>query len=235
MVWVIPVFFYKKVFQPLMVSNINNSTPCSASSDHNPSGPLQLLLTTPSFGQLSAHSLPCRGASCGTAPYPQTILALTHWCWLKEKKSRPLRQPEGGPGPEPAGVGGRASRGGEPINQPVTRSLLGPSPTPNRAWVGTAGSQKRKGRRQASLFCSNYRCEDGAHSFWGSFPQRGNPPSLTGGTSEHCQDRPPRWSWGKGAARVEFWSCICRFRQKTEIVSAVYKKERRQMEIMRRV
>lgn len=45
-------------------------------------------------------------------------------------------------------MGGRASRGGEAINQPVTGSSLGPSPTPYRALVPGPAAQRgpRKGR-----------------------------------------------------------------------------------------
>ena len=149
MIWVIPVFFYKTCSTNRWWSATSTNPPSAqAPLITTPVPPIQLLLTTPSFGQLSAHSLPCRGPSCGTAPYPRPNLALTHWCWLKEKKSRPLRQLEGGPGPEPAGVGGRACRGGEPIHQPVTRSSLGPSPTPYRASVRGPAAQRgpRKGR-----------------------------------------------------------------------------------------
>lgn len=60
----------------------------------------------------------------------QTPQAAGGWTWARACRS-----------------GQEGQQGREPINQPVTRSLLGPSPTPHQAWVpglsSTAGSQKR--------------------------------------------------------------------------------------------
>lgn len=94
--------------------------------------------------------LPPFPVSCSTTPNPTDLgpnsLVLT------QQKKQTLRQPNGGPGPEPAGVDRRAGRGGSP-----SVSL-----SPSLSWAPRGlgprlscmvGSQKE--RRWESLFCSN--------------------------------------------------------------------------------
>lgn len=134
-----------------------NQLPAQAPLTTTPVPPIQMLFTMPSFGQLNSYSLPCRGVSCSTPPYPQLIWALTHWCWFKEKQT-----------PQAAGgwTWARVCRSGQEGKQrrethqsachqvfadPLPHSLPGLGPMPSC----TVGSQRRKGRRQESLFCSS--------------------------------------------------------------------------------
>lgn len=170
------MFFYKKVFyQPLMVSNTNKSTLCSGSSDHNPSAP-HSAAPHHAFVWATKCSLPSlQGSLLRYCPLPPANLGPDSLVLTQRKEKQTPQAAGGWTWARACRSGWESQQGREPINQPVTRSLLGPFPTPYQAWVpgpsSTAGSQKRKGRRQASLFCSNYRCEDGAQSFWGSFPE----------------------------------------------------------------
>lgn len=205
-----------------MVSNITtNPPPCSASSDHNPSGPLQLLLTTPFLGATKCSPFPA-GEPPAVLPPPDDLgpdsLVLT------QRKAVP--DPSGSRrvdlGQSLQEWAGRASRGGNPsISLSPPGLCWAPSPTPNRAWVGTVGSQKGRGEDRHLYFVAiiDVKME---LIFLLNLPSEA--------THHHSQEE--RLSiartgchggWGRQAG-VEFWSCICRFRQKTEIVSLFIKK-----------
>lgn len=151
------MFFYKKVFyQPLMVSSINKSTLCSGSSDHSPSAP-HSAAPHHAFLWATKCSLPSlQGSVLRYFPLPPADLGPDSLV-LTQRKEEQTPQAAGGRSWARACRSGREGcRGGEPINQPVTRSSLGPSPTPYRASVPGPAAQRgpRKGRGEdRRLYC----------------------------------------------------------------------------------
>lgn len=154
------MFFYKKVFyQPLMVSSINKSTLCSGSSDHSPSAP-HSAAPHHAFLWATKCSLPSlQGSVLRYFLLPPADLGPDSLV-LTQRKEEQTPQAAGGRSWARACRSGREGLQRRGAHQsachpvfagPLPHSLPGLGPRPS----SPAGSQKRKGRRQASLLCSN--------------------------------------------------------------------------------